>query len=114
MAVKTTDTYAEWLQKVLQLVQQGKMMQDALPHLEFITDLETTVLQELHAPVDAAQPNSQVPVPPPGSVPMPPPGAGGPGMPPGGAMPPQVPGVSQSPNRAPAVDELRRILAAGG
>lgn len=114
MAIKTTDTYAEWLQKVLQLIQQGKVMTDALPHLAEITDLETTVLAMLHQPVDNAQDNSQVPIP------------AGQMMPPGMDMgqpvaTPDIPPITQGapggvmPQAPPIpVDELRRILGNGG
>lgn len=113
MAVKSTDTYLEWLQKVHHLVSQGKQMTDALPHLAEITDLETTVLTMLHQPVDNAQPNSQVPVPP-GAPMMDPMAGGGGGMPPGPPITPGIPGgpMPQAPQINP--DELRRVLGNGG
>lgn len=115
MAIKSTDTYAEWLQKVLQLIQQGKVMTDALPHLAEITDLETTVLAMLHQPVDNAQGNSQVPVPDMGM-------SGPPGMDMGQPVAtPNIPPITTgaplgiTPQAPPIpVDELRRILGNGG
>jgi hypothetical protein len=122
MAERATNTFDEWLNKTLSQVQQGKVVQDALngDNYDFVTGLETSILQRLHQPVDqvtGAQPGGG---PPPSNVPQGPPQpspmmspavGGGPAGPAlvGPAGPAPMGGSMPAPSQINP-DELRRVL----
>lgn len=105
---RSTNTMAEFLQRMLGDISQAKTLPDA--DLEFLIGLETGILQKLRAPVDAmagqmngvspAGPSPDQMGPMPGPLPM---SAGG--APPTGG----VPGIRSEP-AAPNPDELRRMI----
>lgn len=102
---RSTNTMAEFLQRMLSDISQAKTLPDA--DLEFLIGLETGILQKLRAPVDAmaGQMNGVSPADQglgqmPGPLPV---GAGG--APPTGG----VPGIRSEP-AAPNPDELRRMI----
>lgn len=96
MAVKTTNTFSEWLQKLVAFVQQGKLLPDAIGELPWITSLETEVLQKAHEVIGNEESGNT-------SIPAgggPPPGPQGPpmqGPPPGGGVPNSMMGSPQMP-----------------
>lgn len=115
MPTRTDNTFQEELTKLLTSIAQMKALPDA--DLQFLTQLETMVLSQLRAPIDAMQaqgmtnaPSSlAVGAPAGGPGPQgPPPGPGGGG---GGGLPgvPSMVGAG-----LPNPDELRRLLNGGG
>ena len=111
MAVKSTNTFAEWLTKLVAMVQQGKLLPDAIPELEWITNLETEVLQKAHEVVGNQEGgNTSIPAGPPPGPPMAPPGMGGPPPGMGGGIPPSMMGSPEM----PPPDVMQQLMAQGG
>lgn len=112
MALRASNTMAEGLQALVGTIASMKALPDA--DMEFLTNLETMVLNKLKEPV--RQMAGQMDQVGPGGPPMgPPPGMGGPPMmpPPMGAPGGPPTGVRMgSPMGNP--DELRRLLGGGG
>lgn len=110
MAVRSTNTMQEGLQKILSDIQQLKLLPDV--DLPWVIDLETQVISYLRNPVDQMSQQGQLPqdgAPTAGGMPpqvQQPPGGQFAGMPPVGR------GVMQDP-AGPNPDELRRLLTAG-
>lgn len=121
-----TNTYEEWLRKLLGNIADAKTIPDA--NLEQLVNWETQILGQIRAPIDNMQQAGATAVPgapsmmpgmPPGMPPGTPTsspamqmmGAGGPApngiMAPGGPRPPGVNGVMQRPSLPP---ELMRVL----
>jgi len=48
VAVRTTNTFSEWLQGLIQDIARAKMLQDSIPQLPWLTELETMVLSKAH------------------------------------------------------------------
>jgi len=104
MAVKSTNTFAEWLTKLVAMVQQGKLLPDAIPELEWITNLETEVLQKAHEVVGNQEGgNTSIPAGPPPGPPPPPPGMGG-----------GVPNSMMGSPEMPPPDVMAQLMAQGG
>lgn len=105
---RSTNTMQEGLNGLLSQISEMKTMPDA--DLNFLIQLETTILQKIREPYD--QMSGQMSAPTPGGQPMPPmPGGGGAPMP-GGFTVGQgggARGMRTEPN-APNPDELRRML----
>lgn len=116
MASRSTNTMAEFLQRMLGDISQAKTLPDA--DLEFLVSLETGILQKLRAPIDALQGQAQ------GQM-----GGGGPQQAPGGGMPGAdvmaqsmpagmgqqqagIPSLRQEPNIPTSIspDEMTRML----
>lgn len=117
MPIKSTNTFTEWLQSLMNEISKAKLLPDALPELSWITNLETVVLQKAHESMAQDANPQQVQPTPVSSSPM--------GMPSGMPMGPeamgQAPPTQQSvpggvmPNAPmPSPDELRRVLQLGG
>lgn len=92
-----------------------KTSPEAMARLESIVKIETTILEELHKPVDNAEAQGLTNVPSPaGAGPgMPPPGMPGlpPGMmAPGGPSAPPIPGLRAEPNMAGMGEDLTRLM----
>lgn len=102
MATRSTNTFAEALQRMLGDVAQMMTLQDA--DLDFVTELQGMVVSKLRAPVTQMMDAGLLPPDAPtGMV-----GAGAvapPQLPPGGGLMPAP--------AAPNADELRRLMAAG-
>lgn len=119
MAVRSTNTYQEGLQSLIQDV--ASMMLTADADTEFLKQLQELLIAEAQKPLQAQaaatlQSGSAQPLPPPAT----PPGGGGPVLPGGGGVPAGLaalmgqggPGNGSAPlPPAPAADELRRMMA---
>lgn len=109
---RSTNTMQEGLNGLLGQISEMKTMPDA--DLNFLIQLETTILQKIREPYD--QMSGQMSAPTPGGQPMPPPpGAMPGGMPGGGAggFPMGQGGGARGMRTEPAApnpDELRRML----
>lgn len=100
MALRSQNTMAESLQKMLGDVADMKVLPDA--DLEFLIQLETVILQKLRAPIDeimgqGSQGNQQMLGQPSGS------------QQPAMTQPERVPGLRMEPNM-PSPDELQRMM----
>jgi hypothetical protein len=118
---RTGNSMAEYLTGVLQDVAYAQTLPDA--DLEYLTNLQATILAKLREPMEAAMQSAQSSggAPPLGSATPqgPPPGMGGPlGAPPMGA-PPGLPAAGGAPELPPGLrngiampnpDELRRLV----
>lgn len=110
---RSTNTMQEGLNGLLSSISEMKTMPDA--DLNFLIQLETTILQKIREPYD--QMSGQMSAPTPGGQPMPPPPGAMPGGMPGGGGPGGFPmgqgggarGMRTEP-AAPNPDELRRML----
>lgn len=104
MALRSENTMAESLQKMLADISTMKVLPDA--DLEFLIQLETAVLQKLRAPIDQMMnqmnPQGQNPQGVPSVGPLGP-------MTPGPVQMERVPGLRSEPNM-PSPDELRRMM----
>lgn len=111
---RSANTMAEALHAILAEISVAKTYPDA--DLEFLVNLETTILAEIRKPMEQAA--GQIP----GGAPSgPPAGPGGPGgggqappmmmgPPPGTGGPPGPPGLRAQPSM-PSPDELQRMMA---
>lgn len=101
MATRSTNTFPEILQRLLGDIAQAMTLADA--DLDFLTEMQGMVVQQLRAPVTQMMDAGILP-------PDSPPGMAG-----AGAAPPQLPpGGGMMPQAAmPPVDELRRLMSAG-
>lgn len=106
---RQTNTFGEQLQKMLRDLADMKVSPDA--DLPFIVDLETQVIAKLRQGIDGAESQglTQVPGDPGLGMAI----GGGGGMPMGVPTPgPGIPGLRSAPQiPAPAMDELRRMIA---
>ena len=109
---RSTNTMQEGLNGLLSQISEMKTMPDA--DLNFLIQLETTILQKIREPYD--QMSGQMSAPTPGGQPMPPPPGAMPGGMPGGAaggFPMGQGGGARGMRTEPAApnpDELRRML----
>ena len=120
MAVRSTNTYQEGLQSLIQDV--ASMMLTADADTDFLKQLQELLIAEAQKPLQAQaaatlQSGSAQPLPPPA---VPPGGGGGPVLPGGGGVPAGLaalmgqggPGGGSAPlPPSPAADELRRMMA---
>lgn len=122
---RQTNTFQEWLPKLAIFIAQGKQLEDAPLYADWITSLETAVLDKMHEPIDnttspqpgGGPPLSNVPAPGPADAgnPMAAMMAGGPGgPPPPPGPPPGGPGGPMQGASMPNPDELRRVLGLAG
>ena len=120
MAVRSTNTYSEGLQALIQDIASLQLAPDA--NVEFLLQIQQMIIGEAQAPVAAAT-AAGPPIPGGSAVPAPPVGAPPPGMPPGGpegGPPPGLaallgvggPGGGSSPlPRSDTQSEMARMLA---
>lgn len=105
---RSTNTMQEGLNGLLSQISEMKTMPDA--DLNFLIQLETTILQKIREPYD--QMSGQMSAPTPGGQPMPQPPTPGGGAMPGGFTVGQGGGARgmRTEPAAPNPDELRRML----
>lgn len=116
VGTRLTNTFEELLPKLLNQLTQMKMAENAEQHLDWIIGIETQILEKIKQPFQEAAQMTAGPQPPsmmgPGA-PVDPSMAMAAGM--GQMEPPMSRGPMPGPtNRAPAVDEIRRMLNQGG
>lgn len=109
---RSTNTMAEFLQRMVGDIADAKVLPDA--DLEFLIQLETTILQKLRAPIDALmgqmQTNPMAQNPMSGSPAGMAQGAMSGGQPPTPPAQQRVAGIRMDPNM-PNPDELRRMIS---
>lgn len=108
MAVRSTNTMIEALQRLLQDIGKMKTLADA--DMPWLVELESMVLTKIREPLDNMQQSGQLPPPPMDPGMMPPDPAMMQGM---GAGEMQGGGMMAGP-QMPNPDELGRLLGAGG
>lgn len=106
MAIRSTNTYQEGLQSLVQDVASMMLLPDANP--DFLNQMQAALVEEANAPLRAQAAQAAGPPPAGNAQPlMPPPPGGAPmGMPAGGPLP----GSAPLPGNRAMPDELARML----